>query len=162
MTRCSKSAPFGERLAAKIEPEPMSGCWLWSGAISPSQSGKWPYGIVQARDGKMRMAHRVVYEERCGSIPAGHDLDHLCRNTLCVNPAHMEPVTHKENIRRGRVSEVTKARNAAITHCPQGHPYAGGNLYLKPDGVSRECRQCVRDSGARYRAKRRGEQRLAA
>lgn len=149
-----------ERLEAKFEPEPMSGCWLWLGALSPSASGKWPYGIVRGAR-KMEMAHRVSYELHRGAIPVGLVLDHLCRNTLCVNPAHLEPVTRKENTKRGLVSEVTKARNAAITHCPQGHPYAGENLYLK-NGIGRECRQCVRDSGARYRAKRRGEQRLAA
>ena len=99
------------------------------------------------------MAHRVSYEMAKGKIPDGLQLDHLCRMTLCVNPSHLEPVTPKENIRRGETAEVARLTQLSKTHCPQGHPYSGENLYLKPNG-RRECRQCVRDSGARYRAKK--------
>ena len=100
------------------------------------------------------MAHRVSYEMAKGSIPPGLQLDHLCRTTLCVNPAHLEPVTPKENIRRGSTAEVARRTQLSKTHCPQGHAYEGANLYLAPDG-GRECRQCIRDSGARYRAKKK-------
>lgn len=142
-----------ERFDAKVVPEPNCGCWFWIGATSPSASGKHPYGIFTT-GGKLRMAHRVSYEMAKGSIPPGLQLDHLCRETLCVNPAHLEPVTPKENIRRGRTAEAARHTQLSKTHCPQGHAYEGSNLYLKPNG-RRECRQCVRDSGARYRANKK-------
>jgi hypothetical protein len=144
---------LSERFEEKFTPEPNCGCWLWVGATSPSASGKHPYGIF-TKDGKLRMAHRVSYEMAIGLIPDGLQLDHLCRMTLCVNPAHLEPVTPKENIRRGRTAEAARNTQLSKTHCPHGHEYSGDNLYIKPNG-RRECRQCVRDSGARYRAKQK-------
>lgn len=143
-----------QRFEEKHIPEPNSGCWLWGAAISPSPTGTHPYGILQDGDGVMRMAHRIGYELHRGSIPVGMHLDHLCRTTLCVNPEHLEPVTAKENIRRGRTAEAARHTQLRKTHCPQGHPFSGENLYMKPNG-RRECRQCVRDSGIRYRAKQK-------
>jgi hypothetical protein len=70
-------------------------CWLWGGL-----QNKWGYGRV--RNG--RLAHREVYRELVGEIPAGLTIDHLCRNTLCVNPKHLEPVTQAENNRRAIVA----------------------------------------------------------
>lgn len=67
-----------------------TGCWLWRGSLSlgyASFGGVW--------------GHRLAYEYAIGPIPAGLELDHLCRTTNCVNPAHLEPVTHAENMRRG-------------------------------------------------------------
>ena len=144
---------IAEKFESKYTPEPNSGCWLWIGAISPSASGKHPYGVFQVEQ-KLKMAHRVSYEMTKGPIPNGLQLDHLCRVTLCVNPAHLDPVTPKENIRRGRTSDSARKTQLSKTHCPQGHAYAAENLYLKPNG-GRECRQCVRDSGARYRARQK-------
>lgn len=143
-----------ERFEEKYTPEPNSGCWLWEAAISPSLTGIHPYGILQDANGIMRMAHRIGYELHRGPIPDGMFLDHLCRTTLCVNPFHLEPVTAKENTRRGRTAEAARHTQLSKTHCPQGHPFSGENLYLKPNG-RRECRQCVRDSGARYRARKK-------
>lgn len=143
---------LAERFEKKFVPDPNCGYWLWIGALSPSASGLHPYGVFSV-DGKLRMAHRVSYEMANGKIPDGLQLDHLCRMTLCVNPSHLEPVTPKENIRRGKTAEAARLTQLSKTHCPQGHPYSGENLYLKPNG-RRECRQCVRDSGARYRAKK--------
>lgn len=95
-----------------------------------------------------RAAHRVAYEALVAPIAAGLQLDHLCRVRRCVNPAHVEPVTQAENLRRG---ETITARAVAATHCPQGHPYSGENLYVNPEG-HRHCRQCARDRNARRRA----------
>jgi hypothetical protein len=73
------------------------------------------YGRINVA-GKILFAHRVAYEVFVGPIPAHLELDHLCRQRDCVKPAHCEPVTRKENVRRG-------LRGRLITHCPQGHGY---------------------------------------
>lgn len=84
----------------KVLPVPFAGCWLWHGAVSKCKGGG--YGLIYV-GGKevVKSAHRVVYELERGAIPNGMDLDHLCRVRTCVNPAHLEPVTRKENLRRG-------------------------------------------------------------
>lgn len=67
------------------------------------QGCKTEKGYGHIRDGKrMRMAHRIVYEKHHGKIPKGKEIDHLCSNRACVNINHLEAVTHKENIRRGK------------------------------------------------------------
>lgn len=79
-------------------------CWEWSGSVIKSTG----YGQVWA-DGTNHLAHRVVYELLIGPIPEGLQLDHLCRNRRCVNPEHLEPVTGKENIRRGHAARKAAA-----------------------------------------------------
>ena len=74
-------------------------CWEFEGAHT-----RKGYPIVQLRHGVTGRAHRVVYEAMVGPIPEALTIDHLCQNTGCVNPAHMEPVTVEENIRRARVA----------------------------------------------------------
>ena len=88
--------------------------------------------------------HRVMYEEAYGPIPAGLELDHLCRNRWCVNPHHLEPVTRSENNHRGLVG-----RRPRKAFCPQGHPYDGGDTSLEPSEMNtpfkrRWCRTCNR------------------
>jgi len=78
-------------------------------------------------------------------------LDHTCRNRACVNPDHLEPVTHIVNMGRGHWANVTE--------CKQGHPYDQQNTYVRPDGF-RDCRECVRIAGRAYR-KRLKEKNLA-
>lgn len=73
-----------------------SPCWIWQGYVN-----KNGYAKATRSDGRMGLAHRVVYAEVRGPIPAGLDLDHLCRVRACVNPEHLEPVTRSENLRRG-------------------------------------------------------------
>ena len=101
------------RVEDKFIPEPNSGCWLWHAGHTPAG-----YGTVRIK-GVRKYAHRVVYEELVGDIPAGLDLDHLCRVTACVNPEHLEPVTRKENCRRGLVGQY----NARKRQCRSGHPF---------------------------------------
>ncbi len=85
-------------------------------------------GYVDVKiNGRSYKAHRVIYEWIKGSIPEGLELDHLCRDRSCVNPWHLEPVTHLENIRRGLGGQNSRAK----IHCPQGHPYDEENTWHK-------------------------------
>ena len=77
-------------------------CWLWTGYITPLGYGT----LTVRRLGRGFKAHRLVYELLVGPIPVGLELDHLCRNTRCVNPDHLEPVTHAENMRRSPVLNI--------------------------------------------------------
>jgi hypothetical protein len=120
-----------EKFWAKINKEGLGGCWLWMGATT----GKSGYGRIYVQR-RMVLAHRFAYELTTGPIPAGMDLDHLCRTRLCVNPAHLEPVTHHENVLRGEGG----AHHAAKTHCPKGHPYSPENT-LVWRGI-RNCKAC--------------------
>lgn len=118
------------RLWTKVEKR--EGCWSFN--AKPRLNGYYHFYDGQ-RD---RPAHRVVYELVKGEVSDELVLDHLCRNQLCVNPDHLEPVTNKINILRG---ESPAARNARKTHCLAGHTLSGTNLYLTRQGW-RQCRQC--------------------
>lgn len=113
-----------------------SGCWLWTGKTTNG------YGIVGigGRNGRLMRAHRVAYESMVGPIPKGLDLDHLCRVRNCVNPAHLEPVTRLENLRRSPLTSVGQ------THCVRGH-----NLGPVIAGRRRLCRECHREWDKRRR-----------
>jgi hypothetical protein len=124
-------------------PIPNSGCYVFMGALRKGYGAIW--------DGtRTREAHIVAYETLIGPVPDGLQLDHLCRVRSCWNPAHLEPVTCRVNLLRG---VGVSAQAARATHCPYGHPYAGANLYVYPDG-HRGCRACNRDWQKRYRDQR--------
>lgn len=127
-----------ERLEARIDRESGAPCWLWTGPLNDQGYGRY---FPNAESPRPIRAHRAAYEFFVGPIPEGLELDHLCRVRHCVNPEHVEPVTHAENVRRGAAGNNKRAK----THCPQGHPYSGDNLYLYPGPrVHRGCRACVR------------------
>jgi HNH endonuclease len=135
----------GARFAASTVVS-QSGCWLWTAHCSRDGYGRlW--------DGERRVSpHRWIYSELVGPIPPGLEMDHLCRTRNCVNPEHLEPVTHRENILRGVSPPALHARK---THCPQGHEYTAENtLVSSPRGV-RVCRTCKRASDRRYKARLR-------
>lgn len=140
-----------------IMPEPNSGCWLWMGKINRlGYGGLWVRDLTKTTGWRSVSAHRHAYETMVGPIPAGMDIDHKCRVRCCVNPDHLEPVTHLENVRRGISGIVNGGRMRAKTHCPQGHPYSPENTRVrlnKSGGVHRECRVCDREK-ARLRRKR--------
>lgn len=152
-----KSATLAERLDEGAYPEPNSGCWLWTG--TRDQLG---YGHISV-NGKCRAAHREMYKKERGEIPGNLPLDHLCRVPSCVNPAHLEPVTHRENILRGF---GIMAINARKTHCVNGHEFTPENTgrQIKVDGrdAGRFCRTCVRESSRRSFQRRRAAQQAAS
>lgn len=126
-----------ERFDAKWMPEPNSGCHLWLAAIIPGRPGYYvPYGIFE--NPRSRLAHRFAYERTFGEVPEGLQVDHKCKNTLCVNPAHLEAVTPAENNRRRNYKLPRRA------DCRRGHPLTPDNVYDKKNG-DRECRTCRRD-----------------
>lgn len=117
------------------------GCWEWRGYVDKARG----YGQLSI-NGKKREAYRVAYELWSAIVPAGLDLDHLCRNRLCINPAHLEPVTRGENCRRGFGACGLNHRK---THCKNGHPFDYENTYTA-NGTRRKCRACTNESVHRY------------
>lgn len=146
MDMCVDSLP--ERMRTKIQLElcPLAGlpgdCWTWTGATQSKGYGSFHH------NGRRHSTHRLSYELLVGPIPAGLQIDHLCENKRCCNPAHLEPVT----------GEINKARTTAATKtlCVNGHRLDGQNLIIKrrPNGRSiRNCRKC------QYAAQRRAYRR---
>jgi hypothetical protein len=122
-----------------VEP---NGCWLWLGSTNN-------YGY--ARLGNLYI-HVEMYERKYGPVPIGFELDHLCRTPPCVNPDHVEPATHGENIRRGDHPNTHK------TVCPAGHVYTESNTKIvmmrnpHPGSIlspRRRCRRCLSDQRRR-------------
>lgn len=135
------TAPVLDRFWAKVEKS--AGCWEWTAARSEG------YGIFDGAP-TTRMAHRIACEALVGPIPDGLHIDHLCRNTGCVNPAHLEPVTPRVNTLRGI---GPSAMNAKKVQCPAGHPYTPENTYVS--GTKRRCRKCNAASVQRYKKSKR-------
>ena len=123
-------------------PEPNTGCWLWTAYADKNGYGYMRVGNTEV--GRRTMAaYRFSYIIHKGPIPDGLCIDHLCRVTNCVNPNHLEAVTHKVNILRG---ENISAKKAKQTHCKNGHPFSSENTYSPPKG-GRVCRACMLNYG---------------
>lgn len=121
-------------------------CWRWTGAHTPKG-----YGQLQV-NGRRHAVHRLAYEHWIGPIPEGLEIDHLCQVRDCINPSHLEAVTHAENVRR------TVERRA---HCKQGHEFTPSNTrWVFKKGrqrASRACRTCIRAWKVAARARAREE-----
>lgn len=87
-----------------------NGCWIWQGPVDV-----FGYGKAKDENHRALSAHLLFYRHHVGPVPGGLELDHTCHTNdlncpgelgcphrLCVNPAHLEPVTHAENVARGR------------------------------------------------------------
>ena len=133
------------RFIEKIAKHP-NGCWLWTGSVTKSG-----YGRFGLEAGSVTWAHRAAWRLFRGEIPVDQELDHLCRVRRCVNPEHLEPVSHQENSRRAHLI------------CSRGlHDLTAPHARLVKGG----CRACynklARDrwsiTKARREAKARGEE----
>ena len=140
----ARLTPLWERIQ-NYEPEPNTGCWIWRGACDSS-------GYAQTfGGGRYLKVHRVMFEAHRGPIPSGLQLDHLCRVRCCINPAHLEPVTPRENTMRG---QTITAANARKTRCAQGHQFSPENTRIAKNG-QRVCIECSRRWTRAYMAARR-------
>ena len=146
---------FSERAEARFWSKVVvvENCWEWIGCTTPSG-----YGQMSGPDrSRPEVAHKVSYRwYGGGEVPAGRELDHTCGNKRCVNPAHLEAVTHRENVVRGN----GWASNARKTHCPKGHQLDGVEACRMKGsiGVRRYCKTCKAQRGAiAYRAQRGGK-----
>lgn len=119
-----------DEIFARISPRVnfmAEGCFVWEG-----QTTNWGYGIISV-SGTKQAIHRFVYEQVFGPIPEGLVIDHMCRNKLCVNPSHLQAISHEENVALGGLRK---------THCPSGHEYNEENTYMYRN--SRRCRKCIK------------------
>src|SRR5436190_1955012 len=142
MPRIYTRRPVADRFWEKVDKNGSDGCWVWTGACHPVGHGRFNVG-----DQTTVYAHRWAWIAANGPVPDGLVLHHKCFNPPCVNPDHLEPVTHGENLRagpRGPAFELSRR-----THCPQGHEYTPENT-VRRKGWGRACRECDRIASSRY------------
>ncbi len=146
-----KGMPFRERLAWYIANQPANECWDWPGFKSDGY-GKVSVNLDE-RGWRCWFAHRAAYTIAHGPVDPRMEIDHLCRNRGCFNPAHLEAVSPRENALR---SNSPTAKNAQKTHCKNGHPFDETNTYwfeTKYGTPARACRQCTREMHQRNQRK---------
>lgn len=139
-----------ERFFRYVEIDPVTHCWIWIGYRNPRGYGQFAIGSRYEGNARRVLAHRWLYEQMVGAIADGLEPDHLCRRPACVNPDHLEPVTHQVNLQRGDTGQLSGLLQRAKTHCPQGHPYSGKNLIIRRNGW-RRCRMCYNANRVRRR-----------
>lgn len=126
-----------DRLLYGVESHDEGECWIWK------RNKRDGYGRLK-HNGALANAHRVAYELWVGPIPEELQIDHLCRNRACINPAHLEPVTHAENMRRG-ATKGGALGPPPVTHCKHGHEFTPENTgWCAGDREGqRYCRKCA-------------------
>lgn len=127
-----------ERFWNKVAITSLHGCWEWAACKNPAGYGRFKF------EGKTYLAHRVARTLTRGSISEGLELDHLCRNRGCVNPLHLEAVSHKENLRRG--AGLGGVLHTSKTHCLREHERTPENV-----DSSGKCKICSVECGKKYR-----------
>ncbi len=110
-------------------------CWLWADVPDAKGYSSFWNGT------KIVRAHNYSYELHLGPVPDGLELDHWCRVRGCVNPSHLDPVTHAENVRR---SQENRQTGRYATHCKRGHELTPESVYDHPKG-GRQCKRCKRE-----------------
>lgn len=139
--------PAPKPIAQSIEdlsfPDPNSGCWYWCGHLDKDGYAKF----------RQTTAYRASYEVFVGPVPEGYDVDHKCRNRACVNPKHLQCLTHADNVALAVHGE--KHRNTRKTHCLHGHEFSDENTYIETwrGVVMRKCRACKRQRQAARKAR---------
>ena len=123
-------------------------CWLWTGV--PNDQG---YGQLRIDNIKV-YGHRLAYHLMRGPIPAGMQVDHICRVRHCVNPDHLEVVSHRTNTLRGISPHAVNKRK---THCDHGHEYTPANTLWMGRPIRRRCRECRRIRDAARGPRKRGK-----
>lgn len=131
-------------------------CWRWTGSVDRDGYGLFTeYLGSSPKRLRTHRAHRLAYRLSVGEIQPGLHLDHLCRVRNCVNPAHLEPVTCRENLQRGECLaknlQASWAKSRAATHCKRGHSLEGRNVYRLKNG-RRRCAECERIRGRKHAA----------
>lgn len=131
--------PVEDRFWEKVQKLD-SGCWRWTAGLAKAGYGSFNAG---GRPPRYISAHDFSYELHFGPVPEGLELDHTCRNRWCVNPDHLEPVTHKVNVQRG-MSPAMVIRRSDV--CAHGHPRTPENTYIRKDRPGAiECLVCRRE-----------------
>jgi len=144
--RSGKTSPFESdvtRFEKQISPSP-GGCWVWTGGTNRAKA---PYGVINLQGRRSVYVHRWSYEYHRAAIPEGLEIDHLCHNTLCANPWHLEPVTRQIN--------AARTLAALKTHCIRGHEFTPENtIRLRRGNGRRQCRACAQMHAKNQSAKR--------
>lgn len=143
-----------ERFDARVASGKPDDCWIWTGYVNPRGYGRFTRSLAE-HGGRKVLAHRFAYERIFGIVPLNLQLDHTCHSAdtacldgdrcqhrRCVNPAHLEPVTNRENSHRGRVVLAHALRRAERTHCRRGHEYSERD---RDAHGYRRCRTCHED-----------------
>ncbi len=132
-----------QRFYSKIKINEKTGCWEWQASLD-----KNGYGIFEFKYKRWK-AHRFSLFSHGIKLIEGFEVDHLCRNSKCVNPEHLEQVIHQQNVLRG-IS--FPAVNFQKTHCKNGHEFNEKNTYIHPTNGERHCRICIKMSQRKRRS----------